>query len=197
MATLIEKEPTTKRASAQKAARVRSLNRLRGKVARRSAKSLWWEGYRWCDYCDQAIADPSQAAMYRAPADAERGKYFILADNSRAVIGHKSCPESEGTLPVPRSETAGCWPCRDCGARVPELVNTCLFCGYERHKCESCHGTGSIDVGSLIGGEMPCGCDNGFEYPVPAGRCLGGCGAHTNDAAEEYCGACEAGRSGL
>lgn len=169
MATLIEKNPTTKRASDMKAARVRSLNRLRGKVARRSAKASWWNGVRECFFCHQEIADSSHSAMYRAPLDAPAGTVFVLADNSRGVVGHKTCP----TPPVPATntqswtETKNCWPCRDCDATVPEGVNACLFCGYERQPCTNCRGTGIIDSGPHpVGCDEPCGCENGFYYPT-------------------------------
>lgn len=174
MATLIEKEPTTKRASDMKAARVRSLNRLRGKVARRSAKASWWNGVRECFFCHQEIADSSHSAMYRAPLGAPAGTVFVLADNSRGVVGHKTCPAAKvesvvgsiggaEALPVPRTETRNCWQCRNCGAGVDWRIDSCLLCGYTREKCTSCNGTGIINSGPHpVGCEEPCFCAEGL-----------------------------------
>lgn len=198
MATTIEREPTTKHASAVKAARVRSLNRLRGNVARRAAKVLWRDGYRTCKLCGEEIRPNDRPAMYRAPVSTPRGDYFVLSDNTHAVIGHVSCPVPKAE---PYTHPGEPWKCRDCDAQVPAEVNACLWCGYERHVCTECEGAGVGDhCPNPVGAQyQPCpgGCDSGFEYPIPAGRCLGGCGAHINDAAAECCAACEAGRSGL
>jgi hypothetical protein len=79
---------------------------------------------------------------------------------------YENMTPEERAAPLPRTESSSnSWPCRNCGAGVNWKIDTCLLCGYAREKCTSCNGTGSHDVGSLIGGEMPCGCDDGYYYP--------------------------------
>lgn len=75
--------------------RTHPLLRLRGKVARRSAKANWENGYTTCAYCGEDIRFPSEAAMYRPPTTDGRftvEPVFVLANNERAVMGHKVCP---------------------------------------------------------------------------------------------------------
>lgn len=110
-----------------------------------------------------------------------------------AVVGTIAPAPTADTRPVPRTEcSSNSWPCRNCGASVDWRIDACLLCGYEREKCDACGGTGSHDVGSLIGGEMPCGCDNGYYYPPADGYCTAGCGAAIKHGAKGMCPACEA-----
>ena len=63
------------------------------------------------------------------------------------------------------------WDCRNCGARVDEMIDGCLLCGYERKPCTSCDGSGVINSGPHPTGVAaePCNnCDEGYYYPLVA-----------------------------
>lgn len=85
------------------------------------------------------------------------------------------------------------WKCRDCEKQVPESVDVCASCYYERDRCPSCKGEGVRDVGAPAPiGPEPCpDCDGeGFTYTIPAGRCQS-CSDPIKHGNNDLCPACQ------
>lgn len=157
--------------------RTHPLKRIRGKVARRSAKANWESGYTMCAYCGEDIRFPSDAAMYRPPSKDGRDlvePVFTLADNARAVMGHKVCP-------LPLEALTG-------GGRLDGIGHVAATAAF----CHCSHVQGGHLAGSgrcmVIVGDERCGC----EHFVEESHCLGDCGAELNrgDDVNGYCRHC-------